>query len=207
MTSAKPYSFEEDTAMLFLRTQGWTYAGIGAKLGRSASGIRQRLGGLLEAERGDVRKLRAEVALLRIENARLREQLEAIGTAATESFPPEWGLSKSEGKMLRVILARQLATFEAIAGVLYDDSPKEEPGLATLKVFAMRIRRKLAEAGVEVRVEGKWGEGFYIREEGKAKLRAALRAGSGSGKANTVRNGGGPTVGGRNDTGEKTGPS
>jgi two-component system cell cycle response regulator CtrA len=119
----------------------------------------------------------SEVAMLdrlRLENALLAErvaQLEAV-LAPELAVPPGLGLTPSEERVLRVLVARPLASREALRAALYRDFGREAGSDTTIAVFVHRLRRKLAPAGIQIATS--WGRGWSLAGEARARWRAGV---------------------------------
>lgn len=99
---------------------------------------------------------------LREENEALREQIAYLQAAlmGPEELPLEWGLTKTEQRIVRVCLTRDIATKEAIATALYWDKDEPEDAISNIRVHLSKIRRKLKPFGIEIKTS--WGNGFYV---------------------------------------------
>jgi two-component system cell cycle response regulator CtrA len=72
---------------------------------------------------------------------------------------------------MRVLMAREYATKEAIMAALYWD--KDEPGeLKMIDVLVSRIRKKLRPFGIDIKTH--WGRGFYLPTEVRSRYRAPI---------------------------------
>ena len=112
-----------------------------------------------------VRDLEEEVISLR------RQMRELTGVESDDKWHM-LNLTRSEERILRVLLLRDLATHEAIATALYWDK-HECYGDETIKVFMSNIRRKLPF--LKPWITCKWGLGYVLHPEGKHRLMFELR--------------------------------
>ena len=78
-------------------------------------------------------------------------------------------LSPREAALLGVLVARELATRDAIMLALYGDLP-DPPCERILNVFVYKLRRKLAPHGVTILTRR--GHGLLIPAEQRTRLRA-----------------------------------
>ncbi len=86
--------------------------------------------------------------------------------------PPEWGLTPSEMRVLGVLLARELATKDAIMSALYRDNGKDEAEVKIVDVFVCKIRRKLKAFGFEIST--RWGVGYEILDPTRSAMKAQI---------------------------------
>lgn len=96
------------------------------------------------------------------ENAALRERVAVLERALTgcRTLPLEWGLTGSEGRVVGVLLERELATTDAIMAAIYRNLGKDEADPKIVDVFICKIRKKLRPYGVAI--ETVWGRGYGI---------------------------------------------
>lgn len=108
----------------------------------------------------ELEALRARVAALE----------DALGLCVT--FPPEWGLTPNERRMLGMLVTRpavpRTALMTAIYG--YDNPPFDH----TLTVFAYRIRRKLKAQGLKFPRARQYGH-YHLDPETRGKILAILK--------------------------------
>lgn len=111
---------------------------------------------------------------LREENETLKEQIAYLQAAlmGPEELPIEWKLTKTEQRIVRVCLARELATKEAIATALYWDKDEPADGMSNINVHMSKIRRKLKPFGIEIKTS--WGKGFYVPSEIREQFRSRV---------------------------------
>ena len=119
------------------------------------------------------------VAVLREENEVLREQVLQYqkALAPTAILPRAWRLTKTEERLLRAIRAvgPNLLHHERAMLALYgmwEDMPEQK----ILDVLVCKIRRKLMEAQVRIRIETVWGRGWRMTPESCAMFDAAVAA-------------------------------
>lgn len=120
---------------------------------------------------------RARIDMLEQENDALREriaQLESALCGDDFALPIEWRLTGQEVIVMGVLLARELATKQAIMTALYsgriDDGAEEK----MVDVFICKIRKKLKPFGVAI--ETVWGRGYQVSAEIRARYgRSAQR--------------------------------
>ena len=117
-----------------------------------------------------VRGLEAEIDRLQ---ARV-DQLEGVMGMAWIA-PMEWGLTGAQTRVFGVLMARELATKDAIMAGVYRDVMAEEAQPKIVDVFICHIRRKLKPFGLTI--ETVWGRGYRLSAEAKAAVNARLEAG------------------------------
>lgn len=109
------------------------------------------------------------------ENDMLREridQLEALLGMRTLA-PIEFGLTPNEARAFGVLLARDVATKDAIMSALYGgkaDIDQAEPKI--VDVFICKTRKKLKPFNIEIKTS--WGSGYYLDAATKARVRAMM---------------------------------
>lgn len=111
-------------------------------------------------------------ASLRRENDMLHArvmELERLLKDADAPVPVAWGLSKPEEKILQVMVALPLATYDAIYDALYWDRRDNMPDQSIVKVYVCKMRPKLARHGIEI--ENVWGRGYRLPEAQRQELR------------------------------------
>lgn len=116
----------------------------------------------------------ARVEALEVENERLRARIEQLEGAMGLGFltPVEWRLTASESRVFGVLMARDLATKDAIMAALYRDGGRDEAEIKIVDVFICKIRKKLRAFGIEIIT--RWGEGYALAPETKAIVRDML---------------------------------
>ena len=119
----------------------------------------------------------ARIEALVAERERLEARVDQLERAMGMDFiaPLEWRLTTAETRVFGVLLARELATVEAVMAALYRDVAKDEAQPKIVDVFVCKIRRKLKPFGVEIRTL--WARGYYLEAECKAAIRARLGEG------------------------------
>lgn len=115
----------------------------------------------------------ARLEAVAAENDRLRARIDQLEDAMGMNFltPIEWGLTGSETRVFGVLMARELATKQAIMAALYRDVTKDEAEIKIVDVFICKARKKLKPFGIDI--ETRWGEGYYLTAAMKAKVGAA----------------------------------
>jgi two-component system cell cycle response regulator CtrA len=111
--------------------------------------------------------------LLEQENAELRDRVavpEAEIGLAREPFPLFLNLTPTEQVILGVLMKnahpRKSTFMTALYSHLHDDERAEEK---IVDVFICKMRPKLKPHGIVI--ETAWGEGYWLNEESKAKVR------------------------------------
>lgn len=116
----------------------------------------------------------ARIEALTLENeglrARIGELEDLLGFEV--SSPPEWSLTGAERRVFGVLYARPMATKDAIMAALYRDRGRDEAEIKIVDVFVCKIRAKLAPFGIKI--ETRWGQGYYLTPEMKRAARAQL---------------------------------
>lgn len=103
--------------------------------------------------------------------ARIAELEAAIAEDHFEP-PPAWRLTKTEIGVLQVLLARKVATREALMAHLYSLSHGREPPEAkVLDIHICRLRKKLARYSIPI--ETRHGRGWALADDAKYAVRAA----------------------------------
>ncbi len=102
----------------------------------------------------------------------LRDRIEELESliGITQKLP-ELGLSRTEMKILGVIVSRKIASQETIHGAVYGGASERQ--VKTIDVHVCNIRRKLAPMGYEIKTS--WGNGLYMEEAARASLKEAAR--------------------------------
>lgn len=122
----------------------------------------------MDASATTIARLREEVDTLKAENAELRAEL----LGARWSPPVEWGLTGGEVSMVRVLVAREIASRDALVDAIYWSRGRDEPDSNSLQARMSRLRGKVAAFGIEIRT--RWGQGWFL----PAEQRAAIAAGA-----------------------------
>lgn len=118
----------------------------------------------------------ARLEAIEAENAVLRERVAQLEVLLGHHFMPpiEWRLTASEARVFGCLLARDIATKEAILAALYRDLGKDEAEIKIVDVFICKLRKKVVPFGVEVKT--RWGEGYFLTPATKETVRAAMQA-------------------------------
>lgn len=111
------------------------------------------------------------IRVLQDENALLREQVADLQRQLTANWvsPIEWRLTKRENGVMSVLVARGLATKDAIMAGLYSDKIGEEPEPKIVDIFICKIRKKLEPFGIQI--ETRWGQGYYLDDATRTLLK------------------------------------
>ena len=119
----------------------------------------------------------ARIEGLEADNERLRGRIDQLEAAMGMTFvaPLEWRLTGAETRVFGVLMARELATKDAIMAGVYRDTSKDEADIKIVDVFVCKIRAKLKAFSVPI--ETMWGRGYYLTPETKAAVRARLEEG------------------------------
>ena len=99
------------------------------------------------------------------------DQLEAA-MGMTLVAPLEWRLTPAEQRVFGVLMARDMATKDAIMAGVYRDAGRDEPELKIVDVYVCKIRAKLKR--FQIPIETVWGQGFRLTAETKARVRERL---------------------------------
>lgn len=120
-----------------------------------------------------VAELEDTVARLTAENAALRQRLADVdgGSAASNGWPQDWRLSRSEGKLLAALAAVPVCSAAVAMTAMYGAQPEAWRGHGTMSTLLFRLRRKLAPFGV--RILSVHGDGHAIAPESRAIVEAA----------------------------------
>ena len=103
--------------------------------------------------------------------ARVAELEAQIGLALQP--PTVFDLTRKETAILGVLLANRHPRRETFMCALYGDRPNP-PHDKIIDVFVCKLRRKLAPLGIKI--DTRFGEGFEIPEESKARARRLMDA-------------------------------
>lgn len=126
-----------------------------------------------EAEFSD-REAALMATIARLED-RVLELEEAMGVLV---LPPlEWGLTKNEGRLLGVLLERELVTKDTAMAALYRDRGESEPEIKIVDVFICKARKKLKPFGIAI--DTRWGVGYSMSAASKAAARRQIEASTG----------------------------
>jgi DNA-binding response OmpR family regulator len=108
------------------------------------------------------------------ENELLRDRVAQLEDAMGLGFmpPPEWGLTRSERLLLGVLMAREIATKNAVMAGLYGMDVRDPPFEKIVDVLISKLRKKLVPHGITI--ETRWGEGHFLSPAMKSRVRAAV---------------------------------
>lgn len=119
-----------------------------------------------------------EVVRLRQENEDLKHrvrELEQLLMGTELYLPPHLKLTARQEQLVKVMMSRPMMTREAAMFIIYQDNPEGvEPKI--LDVFICKIRKKLAEHGIEIKTI--WGRGWQITEDGRRRIAELNRQGA-----------------------------
>lgn len=115
----------------------------------------------LEAQAEEIDRLEARV-----------DQLEILMGMRGVLTPIEWRLTGSESRVFGVLLARELASKDAVMAALYRDTGKDEADIKIVDVLVCKIRKKVTPFGIQIAT--RWGEGYYLTPAAKALARQAM---------------------------------
>lgn len=112
----------------------------------------------------------ARIEAVMAENDRLRDRIEQLESALGMDFlaPIEWRLTASENRVFGVLMAREIATKNAVMAALYADHGRDEAEIKIVDVLICKIRRKVKPFGIEIGT--RWGEGYYLTPAMKAAV-------------------------------------
>jgi DNA-binding response OmpR family regulator len=107
------------------------------------------------------------------ENDELREKVQQLERLilADDPLPIEWGLTATEEKVLRCLIARNLASKEAIHYALYGSVGDEGAEPKIIDVFICKVRPKLLPFGIEI--ETQWGRGYQLTAASRDAIKSA----------------------------------
>lgn len=111
---------------------------------------------------------------LREENEELRERIRQLEAALHPklSVPAEWGLAPAEGRIFRLLVDREMATYEALCIAARHLENRDVASNLAAQVHIARIRRKLLP--FPVRILNIWGVGYRMHPDDRARLRLEL---------------------------------
>jgi DNA-binding response OmpR family regulator len=117
------------------------------------------------------------LADLRAENDNLRFELKQLKDALTPTdvFPPAWGLTRWERRLIFILLeaAPRMMRKSALVELICDDF-NNAPHWKIVDVFVCKVRRKLAVHCPAAVIETVWGDGYRMTREGAEALRKIL---------------------------------
>lgn len=99
------------------------------------------------------------------------DQLEAA-MGMTLVAPLEWRLTPAEQRVFGVLMARDMASKDAIMAGVYRDAGRDEAEIKIVDVFVCKIRAKLK--AFQIPIETVWGQGYRLAVETKARVRERL---------------------------------
>jgi two-component system cell cycle response regulator CtrA len=116
----------------------------------------------------------ARIEGLQAEVGRLQGRVDQLEAAMgmTLAAPLEWRLTPAEQRVFGVLMARELATKDAVMAGVYRDAGRDEPEIKIVDVFVCKIRAKLKR--FEIPIETVWGQGYRLPAEAKARVRERL---------------------------------
>lgn len=114
------------------------------------------------------------IELLIEENERLREevaQLKEILLGSRVEWPPEWGLTTHEERLMSALAMRELLTKDSAMTLIYGGRIDDEPDMKIIDVFVCKVRKKLRKLFPD---EGEiisthWGRGWALNKEWRAR--------------------------------------
>jgi two-component system, cell cycle response regulator CtrA len=102
------------------------------------------------------------------------DQLETeLGIRA--DIPPMIGVPRNMGRLLAMLLKREVVTREGALLAIYSGMPNtwdKEPDPKIIDVFICKLRTRLKKYGIKVSC--KWGLGYFMDGENKKKLRELI---------------------------------
>lgn len=116
----------------------------------------------------------ARLEAVEAENEMLRERIIRLeGLLGMHiAAPIEFGLTPQETRVFGVLMARELATKDAVMAALYHSIAKEEAEVKIVDVFICKIRAKLKRFGIAI--ETQWGHGYFLTAATKARVKEML---------------------------------
>lgn len=108
---------------------------------------------------------------LEAENERLRDKIYMLeeGLGIHELLPAEWCLTGKEAAVLGHLIKRDIGTKRSIMTALYASGGIDEPEMKIVDVFVCKLRKKMAT--LDVTIETRWGEGYFLTPEMKTKIK------------------------------------
>ncbi len=108
---------------------------------------------------------------------RLRDRIEqlegqlCVDRSTVGRMREAFGLEPIHAQILGMLFSREFVTRDGLYTVLYEGRPEcEWPGEKMLDVQMCKLRSALKRAGLEIVIETKWGEGWHIGRDDKAKV-------------------------------------
>lgn len=93
----------------------------------------------------------------------------------TADLPPILGFTRNMGRLLNMLLKREVVTREGAVLAIYSGMPNtwdKEPDPKIIDVFICKLRTRLKKYGIKVSC--KWGLGYFMDGENKRKLRELI---------------------------------
>lgn len=118
----------------------------------------------------------ARIEALIAQKERLAERVAQLEAALGLGFlaPLGWRLTRDQHRIFGVLMAREMATKDAIMAALYRDTGRDEAEIKIVDVQVCKLRPKLKPFGIEI--ETVWGQGYRISPAGKARVRQLMDA-------------------------------
>lgn len=119
----------------------------------------------------------ARIDALEAERERLQGRIDQLEAAMGMHFmaPLSWRLTGHEARVLGVLLAREIATKDAIMAALYRDTGRDEAEIKIVDVFICKLRKKLKPLGFPVQTS--WGQGYFLQAETKEAIQQRIALG------------------------------
>lgn len=90
-------------------------------------------------------------------------------------IPPEFCIPRNMGRLLAMLLKREVVTREGAVLAIYSGMPNtwdKDPDPKIIDVFICKLRVRLRKYGIKVSC--KWGLGYFMDGENKRKLRELI---------------------------------
>ena len=118
--------------------------------------------------------LAARLEAVEDENDLLRERVKQLEEVLGFRFLPPaiWGLTGSEAAVVGCLLARDLATKEALHLATQRSGADEPSEPKIVDVYICKVRKKLRRFGIEITT--RWGVGYELTPEMKAHARTFI---------------------------------
>lgn len=116
----------------------------------------------------------SEIQRLRDRIEQLEEML-GINPSTMTKISLSLGVTKSQAKMLGILMKREVVSWDAMHFALYGDRPEaDQPeSEANLRKHIIHLRRRLEPTGIKV--DAVYGLGWKLANEHKAKLREMVQ--------------------------------
>lgn len=101
-------------------------------------------------------------------------EMRALKLGTGKGARTEWGLTPKETIVFGVLMAREIATKDALYIALYSGQARSGPDPKVVDVFVCKLRSKVERHGVIV--ENRWGEGWFLSPASKARARELMAA-------------------------------